>query len=48
MSCVCTYFLRPDRAFTMRCFLALCLGVVMGRFMPLAGTAFFLGRTSTP
>ena len=47
--CACTSanFLRPD-VFTVRRLLALCLGVVMGRFVPLPGTAFFLGRTSTP
>ena len=48
--CVCVrssaYFLRPD-VFTVCRFLALCLGVVMGRFVPLPGTAFFPGRTST-
>ena len=45
--CSCAYFLRPD-IFTVRRFLALCLGVVMGCFVPLPGTVFFLGRTSTP
>ena len=46
--CACTsaYFLCPD-IFTVRRFLALCLEVVLGRLVPLAGTAFFLGRTST-
>ena len=29
-------------------FLALNMAVVVGRFVPLAFTAFFLGRTSTP
>ena len=38
------YFLRPD----VHCFLALSMGVVMGRFVPLAFIAFFLGRTSNP
>ena len=46
-ACSSAYFLCPN-VFTMRRFLALCLGVVMGRFVPLPGTAFFLGRTSTP
>ena len=46
-ACSSTYFFRPD-VFTVRRFLALCLGVVMGRFVPLSGTAFFLERTSTP
>ena len=47
--CVCSsaYFLRLD-VFTVHRFLSLCLGVVMGRFVPFPGTAFFLGRTSTP
>ena len=49
--CVCAcssaHFLRPD-IFTVRRFFALCLEVVMGRFVPVPGTAFFLGRTSTP
>ena len=45
-ACSSAYFLRPD-GFTVHRFLALCLGVVMGRFVPLPGTAFFLGRTST-
>ena len=49
--CVCAcrsaYFFRFD-VFTVRHFLALCLGVVMGRFVPLPGTAVFVGRTSTP
>ena len=38
------YFLRPG----MHRFLALSMGVVVGRFVPLAFIAFFLGRTSTP
>ena len=46
-ACSSAYFFRPD-VLTVRRFLALCLGVVMGRFVPLPGTAFFLGRTSTP
>ena len=41
------YFLRLD-VFTVHRFLALCSGLVMGRFVPLAGTTFLLGRTSTP
>ena len=45
--CISTYFLRAD-VFTMCRFIALCMGVVMGRFVPLAFTVFFLGRTSTP
>ena len=48
--CVCAcssaYFFRPD-VFTVQRFFALCLVVVMGRFVPLLGTAFFWGRTST-
>ena len=53
MSCVCVcvcvsaYFLRFN-VFTVHRFLARCLGVVMGRFVPLAFTAFPLGKTSTP
>ena len=46
-ACSSAYLFRPD-VFTMCRFLALCLGVVMGPFAPLPGTAFFLGRTSTP
>ena len=46
-ACSSAHFFRPD-VFTVQCFLALCLGVVMGRFVPLPGTAFFWGRTSTP
>ena len=46
-ACSSAYFFRPD-VFTVRRFLALCLGEVMGRFVPLPGTAFFLGRLSTP
>ena len=46
-ACSSAYFLRPN-VFTVRRFLALCLGVVMGRFVPLPGTTFFLRRTSTP
>ena len=40
--CVCSsaYFLRPA-VFTVCRFGALCLGVVMGRFVSLPGTAFF-------
>ena len=49
--CVCAcssaYFSRPD-VFTVQRFFAFCLVVVMGRFVPLPGTAFFCGRTSTP
>ena len=49
--CVCAcssaYFFRPD-IFTMQRFFAFCLVAVMGRFVPLPGTAFFCGRTSTP
>ena len=41
------YFFRCD-VFTVQRFLALCLGVVMGRFVPLPGTSFFWRRTSTP
>ena len=46
-ACGSAYFFRPD-VFTVQRFLALCLGVVMGRFVPLPGTAFVWGRTSTP
>ena len=45
-ACSSAYFFRPD-VFTVQRFLALCLGVVLGRFVPLPGTAFFWGRTST-
>ena len=47
--CVCssTYFFRPD-VFTVQRFFTFCLVAVMGRFVPLPGTAFFWGRTSTP
>ena len=45
-ACSSTYFFRPD-VFTVCRFLALCLGVVMGRFVPLRGIAFFMGTTST-
>ena len=38
------YFLRPS----VHRFLALSMGGVVGRFVPLAFIAFFLGRTSTP
>ena len=48
--CVCAcssaYFFRPD-VFTVQHFLALCFGVVTGPFVPVPGTAFFWGRTST-
>ena len=48
--CVCAcssaYFFRPD-VFTVQRFFALCLVAVMGRFVPLPGTAFFCGKTST-
>ena len=49
VTCACSsaYFFRPD-LLTVQRFLALCLVVVMGRFVPLPGTAFFRGRTSTP
>ena len=53
MLCVCVcacrsaYFLRPHMC-TVRPFLALCLGVLMGRFLPLEATTFVLRRTSTP
>ena len=45
-ACSSAYFFHPD-VFTVQRFLALYLGVVMGRFVPLPGTAFFWGRTST-
>ena len=47
--CVCSSanFFRRD-IFNVRRFLALCLGVVMGRFVPLRGTPFFLRRTFIP
>ena len=44
--CVSAYFLAPN-IFTVRCFLKFCMGVVMGRFVPLAFKAFHLGKTST-
>ena len=46
-ACSCEYSLRPG-VFTVCRFLALCLGVVMGRFVPLPGTAFFLGSSVIP
>ena len=49
--CVCAcssaYFFRPD-VFTVQRFFAFCLVALMGRFVPLPGTAFFCGTTSTP
>ena len=49
--CVCAcssaYFFRPD-VFTVQRFFAFCLVAMMGRFVPLPGTAFFCGRTSNP
>ena len=49
--CVCAcssaYFFRPD-VLTVQRFFAFCLVAVMGRFVPLPGTAFFCGTTSTP
>ena len=49
--CVCAcssaYFFRPD-VFTVQRVFAFCLVAVMGRFVPLLGTAFFWGRTSNP
>ena len=49
--CVCAcssaYFFRPD-VFTVQRFFAFCLVAVMGRFVPLPGTAFLCGTTSTP
>ena len=49
--CVCAcssaYFFRPG-VFTVQRFFAFCLVAVMGRFVPLPGTAFFWVRTSTP
>ena len=51
MTCACAcssgYFFRPH-VFTVCRFLELCLGVVMGRFVPLPGTTLILGRTSNP
>ena len=44
---VSTYFLRSN-VFSVHRFLARCMGVVMGRFVPLALTAFLLGGTSNP
>ena len=48
--CVCAcssaYFFRPD-VFTVQHFFAFCLVALMGRFVPLLGTAFFCGTTST-
>ena len=46
-ACSSAYFFCPD-VFTVQRFLALCLGVVMGPFVPLPGTAFSWGKTSTP
>ena len=46
-ACSSAYFFRPD-VFTMQRFFAFCLVAVMGRFVPLPGTAFFSGRNSTP
>ena len=46
-ACSSAYFFHSD-VFTLQRFLALCLGVVMGHFVPLPGTAFFCGRPSTP
>ena len=45
-ACSSAYFFRRD-VVTVQRFLALCLVVVMRRFVPLPGTAFFWGRTST-
>ena len=45
-ACSSAYFFRPD-VFTVQRFFAFCLVAVMGRFVPLPGTAFFCGRTST-
>ena len=42
-ACSSAYFFRPD-VFTVQHFLALCLVVVMGHFVPLPGTAFFRGE----
>ena len=44
--CVSAHFLRAH-VFPVRRFLAFYMGVVMGCFVPLAFTAFFLGRTCT-
>ena len=46
-ACSSAYFFRPD-VFTVRRFLALRLGGVMGRFVPLPGTAFFLWKSPGP
>ena len=42
-ACSSASFFRPN-VFTLQRFLALCLGVVMGRFLPLPGTAFSWGH----
>ena len=55
MTCVCVcvcacssaYYFCPD-VFTVQRFFAFCLVALMGRFVPLPGTAFFCGTTSTP
>ena len=46
-ACSSAYFLRPN-VFTMRCFLALCLGVVMGSLCALAGHSFLFGENFHP
>ena len=46
-ACVPAFFLCLE-VFIVCFFLALCMGLVMGRFVPVAFTAFFLGRTSSP
>ena len=46
-ACSSAYFFRPG-VFTVQRFFAFCLVAVMGRFLPLPGTAVFCGRTSTP
>ena len=45
-ACSSAYFFRPD-VFTVQRFFAFCLVALMGRFVPLPGTAFFCGTTST-
>ena len=42
-ACSSAYFFRPD-VFTMRCFLALCLGVVMGHLVPCQAQVSFWGE----
>ena len=45
-ACSSAYFFRPD-VLTVHRFFAFCPVALMGRFVPLPGTAFFCGTTST-